>query len=501
MDAAALSLHRLSASPRQARAPLWSAALVVFLGLLFRLSLPDQDARFHPDEALFAAQSRYLSETGDWLLRRADLDKPPFTFYVTALSFRLLGVSEFAARLPNTLFSGLTVAVIYRLAQSLYRRYLVSLLAALLCAASPYPLAFAPTVFTDVQMTWWIALAVLLAARGRWAGAGVCAALGVATKTTAAWFVPLLIGLGVLHTTHSRDTWRAILARLSRFVLPLALGVGLLVLWDLARWPYGFLRLDYEHNHPDRLIRSDELWPRLQQWGHWLGHLASPPALTVALALLLATWLVRQLYRLRHLQRRDAALDWVIAGHSLAVLGGLWLVAFNTYDRYLLPLAPFLLILFGRALARALDVLPGQRTRLAVLAGLLTILCWGTIPVLRGDAPVGGDRTAYEGIDSLAAYLNDELSGALVYDHWLGWQLAYYLGGQPRVTLRYMPQPEALAEDMATCGCRRYLAAPLTPQLAPWLDVLMRAGVSARRLYLVPGERFAVYQLDAAAHD
>lgn len=129
------------------------------------------------------------------------------------------------------------------------------------------------------------------------------------------------------------------------------------------------------------------------------------------------------------------------------------------------------------------------------------MLCCGTIPPLRGDAPVGGDRTAYEGIDTLAAYLNDKLSGALVYDHWLGWQLAYYLGEHPAVTLRYMPQPEALADDMATCGCRRYLAAPLTPQLAPWRDALARAGVSVQPIYITPGERFAVYQLDAAAYD
>lgn len=474
------------------------AALVVLLGLILRLNLLEEDSRFHPDEALFAAQARYLSETGDWLLRRADLDKPPLTFYVTALSFRLLGVSEFAARLPNALFSGLTVAVIYRLTQSLYRRPLVSLLAALLGAASPYLLAFAPTVFTDVQMTWWIALAALLAVRRRWAGAGVCAALGVAAKTTAAWFIPLLVVLGVLHTTHSRDTWRATLAHLSRFVLLLALGVSLLVLWDLARWPYGFLRLDYEHNHPDRLIRSDELWPRLQQWGHWLSHLMGAPALSGVLAAIAIIWLAGQW---RCLQRRDAALDWAIAGHSVAVLSGLWLIAFNTYDRYLLPLVPFLLIPAARALARALDAVPGQRMRLAVSAGLLIILCCGTIPPLRGDAAVGGDRTTYEGIDILAAYLNDELSSALVYDHWLGWQLAYYLGEHPAVTLRYMPQPEALADDISACGCRRYLAAPLTPQLAPWRDALARAGVSVQPIYLTPGERFAVYQLDAAVRD
>ncbi len=498
VDAAALSLHRLSASPRQARAPLWAAALVVFLGLILRLSLLEQDSRFHPDEALFAAQARYLSQTGDPLLRRADLDKPPLTLYVTALSFRLIGVSEFAARLPNVLFASLTVAAVYRLAQTLYRRHLVSLLAALLSACSPYLLAFAPTVFTDVQATWWIALAALLAARGRWRAAGVSAALGMAAKTTAAWSIPLIVALGILRTARPGDTWRDAGKRLLRFTGALAPGIALLVLWDLARWPYSFLRLDYEHNHPDRLIRSDELWPRLEQWGHWLGYLASAPVVTAILAALLTLWLARQLRRLQH---RDAALDWAIAAYSLAVLGGLWLIAFNTYDRYLALLTPSLLILCGRALAEALATLPGQRLRRVAVIGLLAILCGSTLPTLRGDIPVGGDRTAYEGIDGLAAYLNRDLNGAIVYDHWLGWHLAYYLGEHPAVTLRYMPQPETLAQEMAACACQRYLAAPLSPQLAPWLAALGHAGVSTQQVFVSPGSRFAVYQLDAPTRD
>jgi len=498
VDAAALSLHGLNAPSLPTRAPVWPAALVVFLGLLLRLSLVADDVRFHPDEALFAAQARQISQTGDLLVRRPDLDKPPLTLYVTALSFRLFGVSEFAARLPNALFAGLTLAALYQLAQTLYRNRRVSLPAALLCACSPYLLAFAPTVFTDVQATWWIALAALLAARGRWGGAGLSAALGIAAKTAAAWGVPLIVALGVLNTTQLRDTWPDTGKRLLRFAGMLALGMALLILWDVARWPYSFLRLDYEHNHPGRLIRSDELWSRLEQWTHWLGYLAGTAGITATLAVLLALWLVRQLRRLRH---RDAALDWTICAYCLAVLGGLWLVAFNTYDRYLILLAPFLLMLGGRAFAGTLANLPGQRLRRAAVMGLLVILCYGTLPVLRGHTPVGGDRTAYEGIDTLAIYLNTDLSGALVYDHWLGWQLAYYLGEHPAMTLRYMPQPEALADEMADCACQRYLAAPLSAQLLPWLDVLGRAAVSTQQVFVCPGGYFAVYRLDAPHHD
>jgi 4-amino-4-deoxy-L-arabinose transferase-like glycosyltransferase len=102
--------------------------------MLLRLSLLRLDVRFHPDEALYAAQARLISQQGDLLLRGTDLDKPPLTFYATALSFRALGPTEFAARLPNVLFSSLSVAALVALAWALYGDRTVAALAGLVRA-------------------------------------------------------------------------------------------------------------------------------------------------------------------------------------------------------------------------------------------------------------------------------------------------------------------------------------------------------------------------------
>ena len=126
---------------------------MILIGLLLRADMLGIDVRFHPDEALFAAQARLISHGGDLLLRETDLDKPPLTFYVTALSFAALNPSEFAARLPNVLASGASLAVLYALGWSLYRRRAVALVAALLWSLSPFDLAFAARPFTDVQAT------------------------------------------------------------------------------------------------------------------------------------------------------------------------------------------------------------------------------------------------------------------------------------------------------------------------------------------------------------
>ncbi len=514
MDADPVPLHGLTRAQRGRRAPLYLPALVLLLGLALRLLTLGVDARFHPDEALFATQARLISHDGDWLLRTTDLDKPPLTIFVTALSFRLLGPTEFAARLPNVLFSGLSVALAYRLAQALYRDRMASLLAALLCALSPYLLAFAPTAFTDGQATFWVLLAALLAARDHWGWAGGATALAFVAKTTTLWAVPLIVALGLARTAHPAWRGRDLAARLTRYALPLLAGIALLALWDLGRAPRSFFSLGWARNDPGRLIRSDELWPRLEAWAHWLGFASGSPTLNALLAALVPAWLVARLtfplstYPPSALSAplqfkptpptRQTALDWIIAAYGIALLGGLWLVAFNTYDRYLHTLVPFALLLAARALTGAIRRISAHPAlHLAAGAALVAAMLPGTLAALRGDAPLGGDQGAHSGIDALADFLNAELPGEVVYDHWLGWELAFYLGATPRVTVVYQPLPAAFAEEMSGCGCRRTFVAPGSLQVAPWLAALDRAGVAVTPVYSDPAERFFVYRLDA----
>ncbi|HML20497.1 MAG TPA: glycosyltransferase family 39 protein, partial [Aggregatilinea sp.] len=155
----------------QRRAPGLLLALVILMGVLLQAEMLRIDVRFHPDEALFAAQARLVTE-GDLLLRTTDLDKPPLPFYATAAAFTLFGDGETAARLPNVLFSAPTLIALAALAHALYRDTAVTVLAVLLMALSPYNLAFSATVFTDIQATLWIVAAAALAARDRWAWAG-----------------------------------------------------------------------------------------------------------------------------------------------------------------------------------------------------------------------------------------------------------------------------------------------------------------------------------------
>ncbi len=83
-----------------------SAFLFAALVLLTRLGgLP----LLQPDEGRNAEIAREMREAGSWLVPTYDgvpyLDKPAFYFRAVALSFSVLGNSEFAARLPSALFA------------------------------------------------------------------------------------------------------------------------------------------------------------------------------------------------------------------------------------------------------------------------------------------------------------------------------------------------------------------------------------------------------------
>ena len=58
-----------------------------------------------------------MVETGDYIVPHLDyvryFEKPPLLYWATALSFRVFGLSEWSARLPNALAALLTVLLLY----------------------------------------------------------------------------------------------------------------------------------------------------------------------------------------------------------------------------------------------------------------------------------------------------------------------------------------------------------------------------------------------------
>lgn len=420
-----------------------------------------QDVRFHPDEALYATYARRMAHHGDFLLADVPLDKPPLGLALTALSFGALGSSEFAGRLPTVFVSIALIAAVYALARQLYGLRTVALIAGLLMALCPMLLAFAATLFHDPALTLWLVLLAFSAAADRWHGAGIFAALAIATKQSAVQFIPLYAAAGLGRVIRAdwtpRDYWR----RLRAFALPIIAGAALLALWSAVRaYPVDFWTLGVINPGALRLIRSDEVIPRLARWLEMLLTLGGYAMLVAPLALLIPE---------RSPRRR--LIDVLLAMGLVLSLLAYWLLAYNTYDRYLYPLIPPLLLLIARALAR---------WRAALLVGLAALLPF-TASALRGDLPVGGDRGAHIGIERLSAAINALPDGAVVYDFWLGWELGYYLGERPTARVIFQPTAEAFARAVCTEPVPRYFAAP-AGRSARWLATAEARGARIEQL-------------------
>ena len=97
-----------------------------FLGLLILVHLLGMSLIdiMEVDAAQYASISQEMLQTGEYLQvhhRYADyLDKPPLLFWVTSLSYKLFGISNFTFRLPSFLFLLIGLYATYHLGRHLY---------------------------------------------------------------------------------------------------------------------------------------------------------------------------------------------------------------------------------------------------------------------------------------------------------------------------------------------------------------------------------------------
>jgi 4-amino-4-deoxy-L-arabinose transferase-like glycosyltransferase len=468
-------------------------ALLILAGFALRAA-PVAGGRFHVDEALYATYAREVAAGGDLLLLAFDVDKPPLGIYVMAASFKLLGVSEFAARVPNLFASVLGMAALYALARRLYPLPRTAVIALLLAALSPYDVLFAPTAFFEPQVMLWVLLAAWAAAGDRWMWAGAFVALGLATKPSMVFYAPLAAALGIVRHA-GRGAW---LKRAARFAVPLVVGVALLAAWDAPRGPdRSFWALNAAHNTPDRWIRSDEVLPRLTAWGFWLSTFTGSSALNLALMVLAPAgiaWAV-----VRRARRRETVIDLALACYGVAYFGLLWLRAFNCYDRYVHILLPVVVLLGTRGVTTTLAQAGARAAWVGLAAALIAVLMLAPLSdALAGRLHVGGDKGQYDGIDAVAAFLNTQPGAVHICDHWLGWELGFYLGRSPQAEMTWYPRQDVLAARLAdgTAQTPCYLPAPAGAPLDRWLWAVEDAGFRAAEVFATGTRSFVVYRID-----
>ncbi|MDX1991115.1 MAG: glycosyltransferase family 39 protein [bacterium] len=483
--------------------------LLCAAGLRFRaLSL---DARFHPDEALFSTFARNAAVHGDWMLH-GPLDKSPLSIYAAALSMHFVGAfitedgvidvpvrqGEFAARLPNVLAGVLTIAVAYALAKRVTPRDpTVWLIAALLMAVSPMAVGISASAFTDTFMLLFGVGSALAAASGHTGWSGMLLALSIASKQQGIFFLPLTMGI----------SWRSLRSGRSKKVFGFASafggGLALLLLWDWMRGETSIFALASVNNNPGRLLTSpEEWWPRLRQWAQHAWTMFGGAGATVALIMIaiyacfVKDFEPQSTHRTRRgVQSKILALfaSWrsntlqaILGVFALAYFALHWIGALNLYDRYLLPLVPLIALLVASGMVRLMY--RKQAFALPVIALILTVVVLGVGAAGRVNHANEDDA---QGILELAAYLNAKPLGTILYDHWLGWQMGYYLGAWTDKRRVYYPDPETQAQD-ALCNpdpAPRYLIAPDGANVLPWLTAFRDNDFDVQGVYGLRGFR------------
>jgi hypothetical protein len=498
-------------------------ALLVSLLCALALRLPPMLAnRFHPDEALYGYWGLLIALGKDPLLASVPIYKPPLLPYLIAGTQGLLSKSEFAVRLPGLMAGILTVPLTAALTHALYRDRWAAVASATCVALSPFAILFSATAFTDPPMVALGLGACLAAARNRPGWAGLLAGLSFATKQTGLAWLPLtaLLSIHSLRSFDSEPPTRAqdkppisslgrpnsarsgsprpdprrgfdnplgaildspSLKSLSWLAIAFAAVFGATLIWDAARMVQGaegFWSLGVTGYGGLRFIWPQELWPRLRGWADLGRYLFVSPVVNAALLLGLPvlTWRA-----FRRPAARGGAIDLLLVSFFLVYSLLHWLWAFPIWDRYLLPLLPILAILLGRITSMTFHVVQRFiRYPLFVICDLSFVILLA-FPAWNAAAhslyPVGGDHGAYDGIDQVAAFLNAQPEGTVVYQHWLGWEYAYYLFDGP-ISLAYWPTPVWLARDVGAFGAQspRYIAFPAWESSARVERALAEAG-------------------------
>jgi len=497
-----------------ARGPAPPLALIIPIGLVVLAALgPLMSNRLHRDEAIYSSWGLDIASGRDILVSGSAVDKPPLFLYVQALSFLLFGSSEVAARLPSLVATVVSVGLIFELGRSLYSRDL-GLLAALLWAASPFTILFAPTAFTDPMMVMWMLAGCAAAVHGRWAWAGIWLGLAAITKPQGAFFAPLALGLGqVAQGKSPRRASQAVLlvaAFLSVF--------GLALLWDVAR-----------ARQPGFLAQAVVNYGRLPlswstAWQHWLGLVSLlrygtasrvlNGALLVGLPLLLAADVVLLRDPAKASDTRfgqagkpyQAQADLVITVFIALFLVGHSLVVFAMWDRYLLGLIPWLALLLARILTLPLRLpqnwSPGRVLGLVFVLGMLAFTLRPIRDAAASRFPIGGDHGAYQGIEQIVNFFQAVPADTTVYHRWLGWHWRFYLWGSPYDFRAWTSPGDLAAQAAARPGARRYVVFPSWQSSSEARLALADAGLAMRevqRAYRGDGSvSFILYRIEEA---
>lgn len=305
-------------------------------------------------EVRIAETAREMVESGDWIVPRYNgdlrLQKPPIPYWLTAMSYKMIGVSEFATRLPAALF-GLLSAL---LSWAWVRREVDGMAAAnsaLVLVASYIGLRYFRSGEADSTLLFFISAACmtgyqLLHSRptaSRQIFFSLSLGLGFLSKGPAALAIPLL---ALLFAAIIEKRAKRLQPSISGFfswpsailLVLVAFGWYIWIVWQLPEIAQGFFSKQLD----ETFVRGSHAKPIWWYLAHWFEFFAPWGILIIP-----AGWMA---YR-----QREAGLPPLVrfAWIWLAVVFVLLTATVNKQMQYALLFSPPLAIILGHYLVRA----------------------------------------------------------------------------------------------------------------------------------------------------
>jgi 4-amino-4-deoxy-L-arabinose transferase-like glycosyltransferase len=271
--------------------------LAVLLAALWLATLGSRPL-FNPDEGRYAEIPREMLSGGDWVIPHlnglAYIEKPPLQYWATAVSYRILGTGEFAARLYTALTALGTGFMVWLLARRLWNPA-AGVRAVAVLAGMLIFVVLGQLLTLDMSLTFYLTVSLggfLLAQQEKQPRAWMllawaAAALGVLTKGLVAAAIPTAVL--ILYSLYARDftPWRRLYLA---WGLPLFLVITVPWHWLAARRAADFLQFFFIHEHVARYLTpvSDRQEPWWFFGGVFLA--GSMPWILPALRVLAGGW-------------------------------------------------------------------------------------------------------------------------------------------------------------------------------------------------------------------
>ncbi len=426
---------------------------LTLLGFGLRLYLLNRFP-FREDEAIYSFWALYFWRIDPFFLTVWP-DKPPLFIWLLGAIFQLIGPSQAAARWLNIALSTITIPIVGATASHLWHRR-AGLVAAIVFSLNPFAISFAPTAYTDPLLVLASSLALYMAITSRAFWAGIWLGVAIMTKQQGILYGPLIVGLLAQSRLQQAGlripspTWSARHAlRIpysvfhNRLIPTFLAGLALILLpilyWDSLRWAVAPSPWDLGVRNYGALafVPVTQWLPNLRDWLNLTWYLTA--SWWVWIALILGALSIPLFYLHRHpvILSPSARQRWRQRVFSSPTpLLCIWSIAFLTlhiitniqiWDRYLLPLAPMLALLWGWLVVRWSRRLPADWLAIGLVIGGLGLLpsAWNATT---GKLPIGGDHGGYTGLTSAMAQVEHMFPHQVtLYHQTLGWHYQFYL--------------------------------------------------------------------------